>query len=53
MLPDTIRAETCADTKNLANKLAQEIVRKYNQRDIDYDIETKHGETQGASAQGI
>jgi predicted secreted Zn-dependent protease len=32
-----------------ANAFGQGILRKYNQRDLDYDSATRHGRTQGAN----
>jgi predicted secreted Zn-dependent protease len=31
-----------------ANAAGSDIIRKYNQRDLDYDRDTRHGATQGA-----
>jgi len=41
---DAIRGATCAT----AETAAQEILDKLNQFQIEYDLQTKHGETQGA-----
>ena len=32
-----------------ANALGQRIIKKYEQRDIGYDLQTQHGKTQGAT----
>ncbi len=38
----------CNALGNAANAFGNEILRKYNERDIDYDRTTDHGRTQGA-----
>ena len=40
--------ENCQQLSDLANQQAQAIIRKYNQSDILYDQQTKHGLIQGA-----
>ena len=39
---------SCPELETAANAAAQRIIKKYNQRDIDYDRKTRHGATQGA-----
>jgi predicted secreted Zn-dependent protease len=39
---------SCQNVGAAANKAAQQIVRRYNQKDIEYDRLTQHGFTQGA-----
>ncbi|WP_172636043.1 DUF922 domain-containing Zn-dependent protease [Synechococcus sp. PCC 6312] len=39
---------TCASMGQVANQAAQGIIRRYAQKDIDYDRQTGHGRTQGA-----
>lgn len=41
-------AADCDTLGSHANALGTSILRKYNQRDLDYDRETRHGVTQGA-----
>jgi predicted secreted Zn-dependent protease len=41
-------AASCRDMGLAANKAAQQIIRRYNQKDIEYDQLTRHGSTQGA-----
>lgn len=38
----------CSAVGNTANALGNQIIRKYNERDLDYDRRTDHGRTQGA-----
>jgi predicted secreted Zn-dependent protease len=39
---------SCNALGNAANALGNQILRKYNERDLDYDRSTDHGRTQGA-----
>lgn len=39
---------SCETLKQNANQLANQVIKKYNQKDITYDKMTKHGITQGA-----
>jgi predicted secreted Zn-dependent protease len=39
---------SCPELKEEANSLARSVVKKANQWDIDYDLRTQHGRTQGA-----
>ena len=41
-------AQTCDALGSQANALGKGILSKYNQRDLDYDRDTRHGATQGA-----
>lgn len=41
-------AASCNQLSAKANSLAQQVIRRYNQKDIDYDRSTRHGFTQGA-----
>lgn len=41
-------AGSCDALGSAANALGMSILQRYNQRDIDYDNETRHGATQGA-----
>jgi len=43
---------SCPELEKAANEAAQSILRKYNQRDLDYDRKTRHGVTQGAVFSG-
>jgi len=38
----------CVALGNAANSLGNQIIHKYNERDLDYDRRTDHGRTQGA-----
>jgi predicted secreted Zn-dependent protease len=38
---------TCAQLENVANQLGYKIIKKYRQRDLDYDRRTDHGRTEG------
>ena len=38
---------SCGALGNAANDLGNQIIRKYNERDLDYDRKTEHGLTQG------
>jgi predicted secreted Zn-dependent protease len=40
---------SCQDLQTAANNKSNQIIAKYNQRDIDYDRRTQHGRTQGAT----
>ena len=39
----------CQDMQNAANAIAEQIVAKYQERDEDYDRQTRHGQSEGAS----
>lgn len=39
----------CGAMGSSANGLGHDVLRKYNQRDFDYDSSTRHGRTQGAT----
>jgi predicted secreted Zn-dependent protease len=39
---------SCSQLSRAANQAAQLVIKKYNQRDLEYDRVTKHGATQGA-----
>ena len=41
-------AASCPAAESMANEKGQGILRKYSQRDKDYDEQTQHGRTQGA-----
>ena len=41
-------AGSCDTLGTSANALGKSILRKYNQLDLDYDRDTRHGTTQGA-----
>jgi predicted secreted Zn-dependent protease len=41
-------ATSCQTLKSIANSAIQKTIKRYNQKDIDYDEITKHGLTQGA-----
>lgn len=41
-------AASCSALGEAANKAAQKVIRRYNQKDIEYDRSTRHGFTQGA-----
>lgn len=43
----------CSDMHDSANQTANGIIDKYNKRDVEYDLQTNHGETQGVSAKKI
>lgn len=38
----------CKELESQANQLGHRILRKYNERDVQYDASTGHGKTQGA-----
>ena len=48
-LRDLPAAEACAAIDQSASLAAKDILRKYNARDRDYDAQTRHGATQGAT----
>ncbi len=39
---------TCDEMQTAVEELAQQVIRDYVAKDIDYDKETEHGLTQGA-----
>jgi predicted secreted Zn-dependent protease len=45
---NSVVAPSCDQINNIANQRTKAIIKKYNQRDIDYDSRTQHGRTQGA-----
>jgi predicted secreted Zn-dependent protease len=41
--------KSCDTLEETANATGDRIIKKYNKRDIEYDINTNHGETEGVS----
>jgi predicted secreted Zn-dependent protease len=45
---NSIVAPSCDQINGIANQRTQTILKQYNQQDIQYDLRTQHGRTQGA-----
>ncbi len=48
-LPQLPPKPTCPEAEETANALARKILEGHRARDVEYDAETKHGATQGAT----
>ena len=45
---NSIVAQSCGQINGIANQRTQTILKQYSQQDIQYDLRTQHGRTQGA-----
>ncbi|MGL5033422.1 MAG: DUF922 domain-containing protein, partial [Microcystaceae cyanobacterium] len=43
----------CQELKAKANRVGDRLIKKYAQRDIDYDLRTEHGKKEGVMLQNF
>lgn len=50
---DEARSTSCLEMERETNAAVRKIIARYHRRDVDYDLETEHGRTQGAALKPI